>query len=255
MQEKTDKLFHELMNELDLPEVYTVMTAMRGCDFSLPVHKDVFTARIRYLVFGRKVWGIIRDEPELTLNHILGLIFEAFLMNLTNKEGEYSHYIDHIRGALNVLEDSGVFREEEKEIQWLCILSTNLKGIGEPYYRDAIKDIRELITKYVDLDEEVYTRIMLKRSIDEKSEVLAREKITLYELFSPKFLALIVKAFHEYKKALRYEGGRLPVIDFITDPNLSGVYVEVSNEYSDFPKLFINVDIGEEGYKKWRPSI
>jgi len=252
---KKGKPFCELINELDPPEIYTIMTAIRGCDFSLPIHKRIFTARIRYLVFGHNAWGIIRDEAKLTINKIIGLIFEAFLMSLMNREDEYMHYINHICDALNILEDSEVFKEEEKEIRWLRILSINLKEIGEFHYYDAIKDIRELIAKYVNLDEEAYTRIMLKRSTDEKSEVLVRKETTLREVFSSDFLSSIIEAFQEYEKALKYKGEHLPVVDFVVCPDLDGVSVTVSNKYDTFPKLFISVDIGEEGYKKWRPSI
>jgi len=253
--EKKGELFYKLMNELDLPEVYTVMTAIRGCDFSLPIHKRIFTARIRYLVFGHNAWGIIRDGPKLTINKIIGLILEAFLMGLMNREDEYMHYTNHICDALSILSDSAVFEEEKSEIQWLLRLCTNVKNIGESYYRSAIENIQELVAKYVDLDEEVYIRITLKKSIGEKSEVLVRKETTLREVFSSDFLASIIEAFQEYKKALKYEEEHLPVVDFVVCPDLNGVSVTVSNKYDTFPKLFISVDINEGGYKRWRPSI
>ena len=252
--EKKGELFYKLMDELDLPEIYTIMTAMRGCDFSLPIHKDVFTARIRYLIFRREAWGTIRDGPKLTINEIIGLIFEAFLMNLTNRENEYLHYMEHTRDALSVLEDPIFFEEEKSEVQWLLELCINVKNIGESYYRGAIENIRELVAKYVDLDEKAYIRIILERGKNEENEVIARKETTLYEIFSPGFLTLVMKAFREYEGSLNKEGGRLPAINCKIDLTETGVYVDLSDKYSERPVLLIDVETGEEGEKEFSPS-
>ena len=255
MQEKTSEPIYRLMNELDLPEIYTIMTAMRGCDFSLPIHKDIFTARIRYLIFGRKAWGVVRDEPKLTINEIIGLILEAFLMGLMNREDEYLHYINHICDAFSILSDSVVLEEEESEIQWLLRLCTNLKNVGESYYYGAIENIQELVAEYVDLDKEVYVEISLRRDYDQKEEKILSEGTALRNIFSAEFLESIKEGFKEFEKALKTKGVYPPIIQLSIELYPGNAFIEVSERIYDFPEFSVHIGTDEEGKKKWRPSI
>ena len=252
---KKGKLFCELTNELDLPEVYTVMTAIRGCDFEINTHKRVFTARIRYLVFGDIVGGMLREKAELTLNDILGLIFEAFFVGLTYREGIYDHYIDHVQDALRILRDLMESEETRNELIWLFDLTVLLRDVSGLWGFDAYEKIRTHIASFINLGSKAKVEIKIWRTPSEPIKELYKKKISIRDIISAKFFSKIREVFITFLEAMRMKNYDTGLIDFVVAGHLGRITVKAFHVLNSFPELTIIIETGKEGDRRWKPSI
>ena len=254
VSEKKDRSFHELIGKLTPSEIYLIMGATRGCDFSLPIHKKVFTARIRYLVFGGIVGGMVRERAELTLNDILGLIFEAFFIGLTYREGIYGHYLDHIQDALRILRGLTESKEGRDELVWLFDLTVLLRDISRMWGFDTYEKIRVHIAPFVNLDRKVKVEITLWRTPSELIKKLYKKRISLRDIISEKFFIRVREAFAEFLEAIRVKNYDTGLVDFVVARHPGKITMRVFHIINNFPELSIIVETGKEGEKRWSPS-
>lgn len=115
-------------------EMYDVAAAMRGPDGDYEALKDVFTARIRYLV-GIKPQGLLRIRKKKAIT-------KAMLRNATQEvitamnPRTIQHYIMHVEYALQRLRDRGIISAPEYKFLLPIIDTIRSYTTGYKYKED-----------------------------------------------------------------------------------------------------------------------
>jgi len=151
-----DKIF--VFNIPDFPRgIYNIASVVRGPDFDeYEVLKWIFTARIRYWLFGKEMWGISMREEPLSKHDFVNLV--CALHNLKSKGVPWynlNHYLTHVEDALNTLR--GMFGDPSRkaEIKNLISLSIEIRHI----YEEMDVNKTNLETLWEDLIQEYSTLI------------------------------------------------------------------------------------------------
>ena len=107
------ELYRKIMTRLEYldardiqNELYNIMSAIRGPDNTrYGVLKFVFTGRIRYLVFGKFISGVVRVNKYFSPDTAIGLLEEVNEISNYVKEVSVviNHYLDHVRFSLDSL--------------------------------------------------------------------------------------------------------------------------------------------------------
>ena len=101
-----EKLLRDILDELGKTGFYNIMCAIRGPDFSrMWAIKHIFTARIRYILFGSDIPGSVRDTPYIDKLEAREAL--KWVIYYGVRDSDFNdvivHYLGHVQTALSVL--------------------------------------------------------------------------------------------------------------------------------------------------------
>jgi len=114
--------------------LYDIMTTMRGPDIPFSGLKTVFTGRLRYWVFGNIDFAVIREYEYITWRTYFSVITDIINVTLVNHDDNweaFTHYLEHINNALEILYDHAESEKLKEEISKLLDVVEAIKDYIE----------------------------------------------------------------------------------------------------------------------------
>ena len=162
----------DVLNKLSLKDFYSVIAAIRGPDYTnLWLLKHIFTARIRYILFGKDIPGATRETPYLLLLDIKNALYDVIYYSQVSNVA-YNvllHYIGHILNGLHALAKYFEFRDKKifSELNKLWNLCNEIADLIHGVYEQKIKQYFEVARELLKTEKE-------KKALDEIKERLLK---------------------------------------------------------------------------------
>ena len=162
----------DVLDKLSLKDFYSVIAAIRGPDYTnLWSLKHIFTARIRYILFGEDIPGGVRKTPHLHLHDIKNALYDVIYYSQTSRKlyDVLLHFLGHTGEALYILAFfyPGLSEELKQELETLYELCGILAELLHGVYSDRVIEYFKIARKLLETEVE-------KKALDEMKERIVK---------------------------------------------------------------------------------